>query len=112
MEINWTKEFISAVTICDVEGKIIYMNDKAASMFSKSGGYELIGKSLFECHNERSNDIIKDLIQSGKTNSYTIEKEGIKKLIFQSPWYENGKVMGLVEISHEIPFDLPHHIRS
>ncbi len=112
MSISWVKEFYSAVTICDSEGKIIYMNDKAALMFSKDGGYNLIGTSLFDCHSEQSNEIIKSLMIENKSNSYTIEKNGIKKLIHQSPWYEDGKLKGLVEISIEIPFEMPHHKRS
>ena len=46
-----------------------------------------------------------------KPNVYTIEKNGIKKLIYQSPWFENGEMKGLVELSLEIPFEMPHFIR-
>ena len=46
------------------------------------------------------------------TNAYTIEKNGVKKLIYQTPWYENGEFMGLVEFSLEIPFEMPHYIRK
>ena len=46
-----------------------------------------------------------------KPNVYTIEKNGIKKLIYQSPWFEKGVMKGLVELSLEIPFDMPHFIR-
>ena len=106
------KEINASVMFCDVNGKIIEMNDRAAEMFADNGGYELIGKSLFDCHSEQSNKIIKGLIEEKKTNVYTIEKNGIKKLIYQTPWCENGEVKGLVEISLEIPFDMPHHIRS
>ncbi len=28
------------------------------------------------------------------TNAYTIEKNGIKKLIHQTPWFENGEYTG------------------
>ena len=45
-----------------------------------------------------------------QTNIYTIEKKGIKKLIYQSPWLNNGVYAGFIEFSFEIPFDLPHHI--
>jgi len=51
-------------------------------------------------------------MDGSETNVYTIEKAGIKKMIYQTPWYQNGKVAGLVEISIEIPFDMPHFIRS
>ena len=46
------------------------------------------------------------------TYAYTIEKNGVKKLIYQIPWYENGEFMGLVEFSLEIPFEMPHYIRK
>lgn len=112
IETNWIKEFNSAVTVCDTDGKIVYMNDKAAYTFAGDGGYDLVGKNIFNCHSEQSATIIKELIRGNKINSYTIEKNGVKKLIYQSPWYENGTVKGLVEISIEIPFEMPHHIRS
>jgi transcriptional regulator with PAS, ATPase and Fis domain len=108
---NWLKEFSAAVTICDLNGTIIEMNDRSAEVFKDNGGYQLIGKSLFDCHSENSVEIIKDLLANKSVNVYTIEKNGIKKLIYQSPWYENGKLKGLVELSLEIPFDMPHHIR-
>jgi len=112
MNFIWDEEFNSAVTVCDVNGIVLYMNNKAARTFDKDGGKSLIGKSLFDCHSPRSGEIIRDLIANNKKNVYTIEKNGVKKLIYQAPWYENGKVMGLVEISHEIPFDMPHFVRS
>ncbi|NMB82168.1 MAG: diguanylate cyclase [Ignavibacteria bacterium] len=111
MNIKWTKEFPAAITICDTEGKIIEMNNKSAEIFINDGGYQLLGKNLFDCHSENSTSIIKELIAENKTNVYTIEKGGIKKLIYQSPWYENGSLKGLVELSIEIPFDMPHHKR-
>ena len=112
MGINWQKEFSAAITICDKGGKIIEMNEKAADMFRDDGGRELIGKNIFDCHNEQSNKIIKELITENKSNTYTIEKNGIKKFIYQSPWYENNELKGLVEIVFQIPFEIPNHIRS
>jgi len=109
---DYIKELNAAITVSDVEGKIIEMNDKAAKTLANDGGYELIGKNLFGCHSEQSNNIIKSLITENKTNVYTIEKNGVKKLIYQTPWYDNGELKGLVEISIEIPFEMPHHIRS
>lgn len=52
------------------------------------------------------------LIKEQATNAYTIEKNGVKKLIYQTPWYENGEFMGLVEFSLEIPFEMPHYVRK
>jgi hypothetical protein len=51
-------------------------------------------------------------MNSEKVNCYTIEKEGIKKLIYQAPWYDNGKLSGLVELSMVIPFIMDHFVRK
>ena len=109
---DWQKELPAAITICDVDGKIIYLNEKSTETFKDDGGYKLIGQNLFACHSNESNEKIKQIIAEQKPNTYTIEKAGKKKLIHQTPWYENGELKGLVEFSIEIPFDMPHHIRS
>jgi transcriptional regulator with PAS, ATPase and Fis domain len=111
MNTDWSKELNIAITIMDAEGTIIYMNDKSAKTFEKDGGKNLIGKNLDSCHTERSNQIISKLLNNKETNAYTIEKNGVKKLIYQTPWYENEKCMGLVEFSLEIPFEMPHFLR-
>ena len=98
-----------AVTVCDKEGVILYMNDKAKETFAKHG--DLIGKSLIPCHNDNSRFIIAKLLETGGTNAYTIQKNGLKKMIYQTAWKENGEVAGLVEISMVIPEEMPHHIR-
>lgn len=106
---DWAKEMNCAVTVCDNDGIILYMNDKAKETFVKYG--DLIGKNLILCHNERSRAIIADLLASGGSNSYTIEKNGMRKMIYQTAWRENGVVAGLVEISMVIPEDMPHYVR-
>jgi hypothetical protein len=37
---------------------------------------------------------------------------GIKKMIYQAPWYQGGRVGGLVEIAFELPAAVPHFIRD
>lgn len=108
---NWIKDFDAAITVCDTQGVILDMNEKAIDTFSKYGGRGLIGKSLFDYHKPESVAQIKMMFETGKNNVYTIEKNGIKKMIYQNPWYENGVVKGLVELSFEIPAEMPHHIR-
>jgi len=108
---EWIKEFPGAVTVCDTEGIIIEMNDKAITTFESDGGSKLIGTNLLDCHPEPSRSQVVELLRTKKKNIYTIEKNGIKKLIYQSPWYNNGKFAGLVELSLEIPFAMPHFVR-
>jgi len=109
---SWVKEFPGAVTVCDPDGIIIEMNDKAAYVFEEDGGRLLIGKNVFDCHPEPARSELAGLMQAQKRNIYTIEKNGIKKLIYQSPWYHEGQYAGFIEISIEIPFEMPHFVRS
>lgn len=110
---NWANELpFMAITISDKEGKIIDMNDRSAMTFEKSGGRELIGKNLMDCHPQRAKDMIEEMMKSPKTNAYTIDKQGLRKLIYQTPWYENGEFAGLVEFSIVIPKDMPHYDRG
>ncbi len=111
-EYDWIKEFPAAVTVCDEHGVLLAMNDKAAKTFEKDGGYDLIGKNMLDCHLEQARTKTEHLLAAREKNVYTIEKNGIKKMIFQSPWYRDGKYAGFVELSLEIPFELPHFIRS
>ena len=108
----WIKEFPAAVTVCDPQGIILEMNDKAAKTLAKDGGYDLIGKNLLDCHPDPARGKLERLMDERKTNVYTIEKNGVKKFIYQSPWFKDGKYAGFIELSFEIPFEMPHFIRD
>lgn len=54
---------IAPVVVCDTSHKIIYMNPTAIARYSKRGGAALIGRSLFDCHNEDSNNKIKAVLE-------------------------------------------------
>ncbi|HNX37186.1 MAG TPA: PAS domain-containing protein [Candidatus Cloacimonadota bacterium] len=109
---EWIKDFAGAATVCDKNGTIIEMNEKACATFASYGGSDLIGKSLYDYHPEHCNVIIREMLQTGRTNAYTIEKQGKRKLIYQQPLFENGEVSGIVELSLELPDDMPHYVRS
>ena len=52
----------AAGVICDLEHKIIYMNPAAISRYEKWGGKGLLGKSLLDCHNEKSREMIQKVV--------------------------------------------------
>ena len=112
LDAEWVKEFGGAVTVCDRDGIILEMNDRAAEVFASDGGRALVGTNALDCHPERARGLMADLLKAGKRNVYTIEKNGVKKLIFQSPWYRDGAYAGFVELSLEIPAELPHFVRG
>jgi hypothetical protein len=111
-ELDWIKEFPSAVTVCDKDGMLLEMNDKAAQGYAKDGGRALIGSNVLDCHPEPARSKTRALLASGEKNIYTIEKNGVRKLIYQSPWFIEGRYAGFVELSLEIPWEMPHFIRS
>ncbi len=95
------------ITVSDTHGKVLYMNDKSQSVFGS-----LVGNNMLPCHKEESQKIIHRLIAQADTNAYTIEKRGVRKLIYQTPWYDNGEVAGLVEFSIVLPETMPHYVRE
>ena len=109
---NWVAEFPAAITVCDKDGTIVEMNDKSAATFADDGGANLIGKSLADCHPEPARTKVLDLLKSEKPNVYTIEKDGVRKLIYQSPWFINGTFGGFVELSLPSPSEMPHFVRG
>ncbi len=111
MEHRWVDEFPGSVTVCDLDGIILEMNDKSARGYADRGGKALIGSNLLDCHSDESRAKVKRLLETKQANIYTIEKNGIKKLIYQSPWFQDGRCGGFVELSLEIPAEMPHIIR-
>ena len=113
---DWAKGTSFAVTVCDCEGFVIYANDRSKETFAKYG--ELLGKNLKDCHPPKAWETIMRMISRGETNSYTIRKNGVKKLIHQTPWYKIGNdgeqkvVGGMVEVSIVLPDEMPHYNRG
>lgn len=109
---DWIREAAMSVTVCDRGGVILEMNERARKTFEKSGGGELVGKNLLDCHPEPAKTKVREMLAKPYTNAYTIEKNGVKKLIYQAPWHKDGQYAGIVELSLEIPLDMPHFVRK
>ncbi|WP_302604718.1 PAS sensor protein [uncultured Alistipes sp.] len=104
---RWNDELDCAVTVCDTEGVVLYQN-----LRSREVNGDVQGRSLIPCHNERSRAIIRRLLDEGGRNVYTIQKRGVRKLIYQTAWRQNGVVGWLVEYSMELPDPMPHYVRE
>lgn len=109
---NWQAEFPAAITVTNREGIIVEMNRASTDLFQESGGKNLIGKNIMDCHPDHAQQRIFSIRDTLEPNIYTIQKDGKRKLILQSPHYENGQFNGLVEISIEIPDVIPHYNRD
>ncbi|MCL2038937.1 MAG: PAS domain-containing protein [Bacteroidetes bacterium] len=106
--VEWAKELNLAITVTDKKNEIIYMNDKSKTTFPTTN----IGDKLDNCHSKQSNEIISKMLENNISNTYTVQKNGVKKLIHQTPWYKNGAIAGLVELSIILPDNMPHHNRD
>lgn len=102
----------------------------------QKGEESLIGKNLMDCHPPHARakvcltfflffflltswftlhwaqTQIEEMMKTHETNAYTIEKAGVKKLIYQAPWFREGVFGGLVELSMVIPMEMPHFVRT
>lgn len=107
--VDFFKGSAVATTVCDINGTVIYQNDVAMSVL---GDGNAMGRNLKECHKPETWNKIVEMLNNGTTNAYTIEKGDVKKLIYQTPWYDsNGKVAGLIEYSIVLPNNMPHFVR-
>lgn len=95
-----------AVVICNLKHEIIYMNPVAKERYVKYGGAELIGKSLLNCHNEKSQQMIKRTVgwfAENKDNNivftYHNDKEN-KDVYMVALRDDNGGLIGYYE-KHE-----------
>ena len=109
---EWFDALPCSVTVCDTNYTILYMNDRSAEVNAKDGGKSLVGKNLMDCHPPQAQEKLRAVMASGHPNVYTIEKNGVRKMIVQSPWRKAGKISGLVEISFELPSEIPHFVRT
>ena len=86
----WTDDVDCAITVCDKEGKVLFQNKVSRGLFQRDG----------------------ETMATGNTHCYTITKKGRKKLVYQTPWKQDGEVAGLVEISFYLPETMVHYDRD
>lgn len=96
----------ASVVICDLNHVMIYLNPAAIKNYEKRGGAELMGKSLFDCHNERSVGLIKQVVdwfgkstQNNKVHTFYNEKQ-TKDVYMIALRDENENLIGYYE-KHE-----------
>lgn len=94
------------VVICDLEHTIIYMNPVACDRYEQQGGAELLGKSLLDCHNAKSNEMINRVLDWFRANSdnnriFTFRNEKENKDVYMVALRdESGELIGYYE-KHE-----------
>lgn len=96
----------AAVVICDLDHTIIYMNPTAVSHYEKWGGASLLSKSLLACHNEKSSEMIKKVVDWFRADVshnlvYTFHNEKENKDVYMVALRDDsGNLIGYYE-KHE-----------
>lgn len=93
-----------AATVCDKNGVVVYQN---ACARKRDGG--VVGQNLYDCHSKKSQETIRHMIETGESNTYEIIRHGKRRLLHQTPWFEesDGNIAGLIELSVELPDEYP-----
>ena len=95
----------SAVVICNLEHQIIYMNPAAIASYAKSGGANLIGQSIMDCHHAESQQKMRQVVEwfasSPEHNRvYTFYNEKQNKDVYMVALRSEGALIGYYE-KHE-----------
>lgn len=97
---------VASVVICNLNHEIIYMNPKAISSYEKWGGEKLIGRSLMNCHNPHSREMIEKVIgwfqkspEHNRIHTFYNEKQA-KDVYMVALRDEDGTLIGYYE-KHE-----------
>ena len=87
------------------------MNAYSIHQFIKYGGEKLLGAHLLDCHPEPSKSMLIKMLENPIQNMYTTEKNGIKQIIYQTPWKSDGEFRGVIELSFQLDAEIPNYIR-
>ena len=76
-----------AIVLCNLQHEIVYMNPAACERYARYGGEALVGKSLLDCHGEKSRERIEkvlDWFREKKENNriYTFHNEKENKDVY------------------------------
>ena len=68
---QWAEDIEAAVTVSDKEGVVVYMNKRSRETFNKNGE-SMVGRSMLPCHNERSKEIINEMLTKARNEYDTL----------------------------------------
>ena len=109
---DWVQELPAEVMVCGVDGTILAMNTAAERLFAEQGGTGLLGSNVLDCHPEPSRSKLEGMLARQVSNAFYNTEADRKRFFVQAPWYQDGRYAGFVEISFEVPEEVPHFVRA
>ena len=95
----------SPIVICNLEHQIIYMNPNAVENYVNRGGDKLLGKNIFNCHNQKSAEKMQQIVDwfaaDENHNIVFLHHDDMKnKDLYMVALRDEGKLIGYYE-KHE-----------
>ena len=90
---------VEPVVFVDANHIISFMNFAGIEKYKNRGGKDLIGKSIFDCHNENSNKIIKEvfeLLKDGLDEKFISTNERNEKVFITAVRNKQGDLLGYI----------------
>lgn len=90
---------VEPIVFCDLDHEIVYMNEAAIKKYDKRGDKNLLGSSIFDCHNDESNRIIKEIFDKmlGGLDEQMISDNEKVKVYMRAVRDETGQLLGYYE---------------
>ncbi len=94
------------VVICDLQHIVVYMNPAAVEHYVRYGGNSILGRSIFDCHNERSREMIEKVVgwfaaDRGNNKVHTFYNSKLDKDVYMIALRnDRGELIGYYE-KHE-----------
>ena len=87
------------IVLVDTNHKIVFMNRRALEEYKDRGGESLIGKLIFDCHNENSKKTILEVYERLKNGEDEVELESTPSVrtFVHSVRDHNGNLIGYFE---------------
>ena len=92
----------AAVTVLDLEGRLLFYNDYARKILDRKPEY--LGRDVGLCHQPENAARIRGLLESygrGRRGeySYRTERQGRALAVRVAPWVAGGRCLGLIQIA-------------
>ena len=108
----WYKVFPGPITVTDKNGTVIEMNEGSENLYEKDGGYAVLGRNAITCHPSGTQEKVRQIYETQSFNIYSITKDSKKRLVYQAPYFIEGEFSGIVELTLDLPEDIPHFDRD
>lgn len=98
--------------VCDPQGVILEMNETAIRLYAREGGAAMLGRNVYDHHDEPARSQVRALVEQRRVTQYTTEKGGQKKLVCIAPWFDQERYAGFVLMVLDLPENMVNIVKD